>query len=387
MKLLSLQELKALARQQKKPCISIFMPTHRKEPGILQDRIQLRNLLGEVEERLIATNMRSESAKELLRPVAELDRADFWQKQSDGLAIFLAEDRFDWYQLPLSLEKLALVGDRFYLKPVLPLFNRDGRFYILALSQQQIRLFQGTRYNIHEIDLTPIVPTLAEVLRFEALERQVPSHMGTPGAASRQGVAAGVSTFHGHGAGAEDEKKNLCLYFHRVDRVLADILRRDRSPLVLAGVGYLLSIYREANTYPYLMLAGIAGNPESLSAVELRERAWTIVEPYFLQAQEDAIAQYKELADRKKASSDICEILPAAYQGRVDCLLLATDWQQWGKFEPETQAIDVHASAELDDEELLDAAAVQTLLHDGTVYAIEPENMPNGTKLAAVLRY
>jgi hypothetical protein len=144
-------------------------------------------------------------------------------------------------------------------------------------------------------------------------------------------------------------------------------LRQDRSPLVLAGVGYLLPIYREANTYPYLMLAGITGNPESLSAVELQERAWTIVEPYFLQAREDAIAQYKELTDRKKASSDIREILPAAYQGRVDCLLLATDRQQWGKFDPETQAIEIHASAELDDEELLDAAAVQTLLHDGTV--------------------
>lgn len=36
----------------------------------------------------------------------------------------------------------------------------------------------------------------------------------------------------------------------------------NMPPLVLAGVEYLLPIYRRANTYPYLLDGGVTGNPE-----------------------------------------------------------------------------------------------------------------------------
>ena len=38
-------------------------------------------------------------------------------------------------------------------------------------------------------------------------------------------------------------------------------------------------------------------------------------------------------------------------------------------------------------EDLLDLAAVQTLLHGGTIYAVEPEQVPGGGPLAALFRY
>jgi hypothetical protein len=47
----------------------------------------------------------------------------------------------------------------------------------------------------------------------------------------------------------------------------------------------------------------------------------------------------------------------------------------------------VHEEAEPSDEDLLDFAAAQTLLNSGTVYAIEPEKVPDETLLAAVFRY
>ena len=39
------------------------------------------------------------------------------------------------------------------------------------------------------------------------------------------------------------------------------------------------------------------------------------------------------------------------------------------------------------DEDLLDLAAIQTLLHDGPVYAVEPEQVPGDGPLAALFRY
>jgi hypothetical protein len=332
--------------------------------------------------------MRGEEVKAFLQPIAELDERRFWQHQSEGLAIFRSRDRFGYYCLPLALAEGVFMGDRFHLTPVLPLFNQDGRFYILALSQQQIRLLQGSNDSVDEIDLTGIIPSMTEALRFEALERQISSHMGTPGAvSSRRGSSGGATVFHGHGAGDEDEKEKLRQYFHRVDKELQILLRKDYAPLVLAGVEYLLPIYRAANTYPYLMETGILGNPESLSVEALRNQAWTIVEPYFLQAQADVIAHYTQLAGTPKTSSDIYEILPAADQGRIDSLLVAINQQLWGTYDPDTQTVNVYARAELNTQELLDLAVIQTLLHEGKVYAVNPQKMPNQAPVAAIFRY
>ncbi|MCE2703319.1 MAG: hypothetical protein LW859_39355 [Anabaena sp. 49633_E8] len=54
-----------------------------------------------------------------------------------------------------------------------------------------------------------------------------------------------------------------------VDSALHKKLRGEKAPLILAGVEYLLPIYRQANTYPYLAETGITGNAEILKMQEL----------------------------------------------------------------------------------------------------------------------
>lgn len=387
MKLLFIEELKILLQQPGEICVSIFLPTHRLGSDTQQNSIRFRNLIRNAEKQLIDCGLRHEDAKNLLKAVKELDKYEFWQNQSDGLAIFCSHNLLRYYCLPLNLEELVIVSKRFYLKPLFPLFNSDGHFYILALSQNQIRLLEGTKHHIEEVDLAGTLPSLEEVLRFEDPERQITSHTGTPGSADGRRSPGGVTVFHGHGAGDEDEKENLSLYFHRVNEALRELLREEHSPLVLAGVEYLLPIYRKANTYSYLMDVGIMGNPEILTAQELRIQTWAIVEPYFLQAQQKTIVQYRELLGTGKVSNQITETIPAACQGRVDKLIVAIDQQQWGTFDPDTQTVQVHPNAEPNDEELLDFAAVQTILNGGIVYAVELEDIPDKTPLAAIFRY
>jgi hypothetical protein len=387
MKLLSIEELKVLVRQPSEICVSIFLPTHRSGSDTQQNPIRFRNLIRQAEGQLIDYGWRPENAKNLLQPVKELDEYKFWQNQSDGLAIFCAQNLLRYFCLPLNFEELVIVSKRFYLKPLFPLFNSDGHFFILALSQHQIRLLEATHYFVEEVDLTEMVPSLEEVLRFENPQRQMTSHTGTPGAADERRSPGGVTVFHGHGAGDEDEKENLTLYFHRVNEGLRDLLSAEHSPMVLAGVEYLLPIYTKANTYLYLTDYSIIGNPEMLRAQELHDQAWEIVEPLFLQAQQKAITQYRELVGTGKASSQITEIIPAACQGRVDKLIVALGQQQWGTFDSNTQTVQVHPNGEPKDEELLDFAATETILNGGSVYAVESEDMPEQTPLAAVFRY
>jgi hypothetical protein len=151
----------------------------------------------------------------------------------------------------------------------------------------------------------------------------------------------------------------------------------------------LLPIYKEANTYPYLIDTVITGNPDLLSADELHKSAWDIIEPHFQAAQEEAVADYLQLAGQasERVADALEKIVPAAYHGRIETLFIAAGVQQWGVFNTDTNEIEFHDQNESGDESLLDLAAIQSYLKGGTVYAVEPDKVPDGTTAAAVLRY
>ena len=382
MKSLSKDELKTLMSKQKGPCISLFMPAYRAGAEIQQNQIRFRNLLREAEEKLVANGHRSPEAKALLEPAQGLlGNVLFWRQQSGGLAIFLSADIFRYYLLPINLDELIVVADRFHVKPLLPALSGDGRYYILTLSQKGSRLYEGTKQNIREIELGTIPKSLAEALQYDELEKQIRVYRGAPMGGERG------STISSGGAELYDVKEDISKYFRQIDRGLHDLLRDERVPLVLAGVDYLFPIYREVNTYPYLMEDGIPGNPKGISTEQLHKLALEIVRPYFQKAENDAIAQYRQSSGTGLTSSDIKEIIRAACDGRVGLLFVATGHQQWGIFDPESKDVQLQQKMEPGSEDLLDFSAIQTLLNGGTVFSLPQEKMPDDKPIAAVFRY
>jgi hypothetical protein len=58
--------------------------------------------------------------------------------------MFSAPDVFRHYRLPFPFQEFVVVTERFHVKPLLPLLSGDGQFYLLALSQNGVRVLQGT---------------------------------------------------------------------------------------------------------------------------------------------------------------------------------------------------------------------------------------------------
>ena len=395
MYLLSVEELKTLMRQRPGWHVSLYLPTHRVGAETLQNSIRCKNLRRQAEERLLACGLRATEVQTMLAPVDNLlENFAFWQHQSDGLAIFIAADFCRTYRLPLTFAELVVVNRRFHMKPLLPLLTNDGRFYLLTLSQNNVRMFDCTRYHVSEIDLTELaeVPTsLAEALQYDDPEKQLQFHTGTQGTGTPGGpggtAARRAAIYHGQGVGKDDTKVNILRFFHLLDKGLQTLLHDEQVPLVLAGVDYLLPLYREANTYAHLVEEGIPGNPEGLRAEELQTQGWDILAPHFRQGQEAVVATYQQYLGTGRASNNLLEIVPAAYYGRIDTLFVALGIQQWGSFAPNTQEVQLHQEPTPEDEDLLDFAALHTFLNSGTVYAVKPDEGPDGTPLAAVYRY
>ena len=316
----------------------------------------------------------------MLEPAQKLLQDDlFHQHRSDGLAMFLSPEMFRYYLLPFVFKEWVIVTDRFHITPLLPLLSGDGRYYILALSQNKVRLLQGTHYSVNEVSLADVPKNLAETLRDDDSWKDLQMHSGISGA---QGKFSSVT----HGSEV-DSKENIKRFFRKIDKGLHELVRDERVPLVLAGVDYLHSIYKEVNTYPHLMEAGVGGNPERLSAKELHAQAWPVVRPYFQKAQQEAVDQYKQLISSGRTSNRVRKIILAAYHGQIELLFVVPDFKQWGTFDPSRDEIHLHKKEKTGDEDLLEFAAIQTLLNGGTVYMVGAEKMPDSDPLAAVFRY
>lgn len=390
MSLLPLNEFKALVDQSHDCCVSLYMPTIHAGAEVQQNPIRFKNLIKQAEALLQdQANLRHTEALELLQPVLGLEQEDFWQHQNQGLAIFLAKGFLHYYRVPLNFEELVVVSDRFHLKPLLPLLTGDGKFFLLALSQKQVRLFEGSRHSIHEIELKDEIPTnMDAALLYDETAKEGQFRISTSkGGTNNSFQHAG--SFHGQGSPDQDEPQtNILQFFHVLDNKLQKYFHNEQAPLILAGVEYLLPIYQEANTYPHLLDTILPiENVGVFKPEEMHEQIWSVIEPYYTESQNAAIEHYYELAGTGKTSTDLKEAVAAAYYGRVDQLFVAVGVQQWGSFDPQANELQIHAEAEPGDEDLLNVAAVQTLLNGGTVYAVDPEAVPDEAPIAAVFRY
>jgi hypothetical protein len=375
-------ELKTLSGRYPDWCVSLFMPTHRRGKETQQDPIRFRNLLDKADARLQSKGVRSSDVKEMLKRARRLlnDQA-FWLHQSDGLAVFLDSEACRVYRLPLRFEELVVISDRFHLKPLLPLFTSDGHFYILALSQNQVRLLEGTKYTVDEVDLGDMPKSMEEAFQYEDFEKQLQFHTGTPTGSDQRSAM-----FHGHDV-REEEKERILKWFRTVDQELSNLLSDSQSPIVLAGVEYHFPIYKEAASNPHRVVEGISGNPEELKPEELHALAWPVVEPIFSKAREKAAARYRQLAGTGQTTTNVKEAVLGAFHGKVDVLFVPVGIQVWGYFDPDSDTVYVDGDLKPGDQDLLDAAAVHSILNGGTVYAVGPEEVPDQEMIAAVFRY
>ena len=385
MDLLTTRDLSALMETQESYCISIYLPTFVSGSEVGQNQIRYKNLFRIVSEKLNRTDLRPSQVKHLLSPLKKyVDETLFWRNQSQGLALFRSENEFFHYRLPLDFKELALVSGRFHIKPLLPMFSEDGLFYLLAFSKNKVRLLQGTKYSASEINIDGVPGSLAEALKYDFPQKELQYHTG----ASRHGGKRDAQYF-GTGAGDPDEKNRLLRYFQQVDKGVCEFLKNKKSPLVIAGVEYLLPIYREASRYGQLVDEGIIGNPDNLPASELHDKAWKITSPIFEKSQKTAVQKFETLYSlgSLQAVTELEQIIPAANNKRIDTLFVATNEQRWGKYYKYSNQVEAHDQHDAGDEDLLDFAAVHTLINHGVVYPLSRDKMPDKKSVAAIFRY
>ena len=385
MKLISIEEFQHLVEKPDGVSVSIYMPTETAGKETQQNAIRLKNLARRADQAIVDQRlMRAHEVAELLRPVQELiDDVPFWQHQREGLAVFVSRDLFRRYRVPIRFRELVEVKNHFHLKPLLRLLSCDGDFGILSLNRKSVRLFRSTRFRIDEIDLGDTPTSVVDVMGAGPGERSVQWR-----SAGSSGRGEHSAMFHGHGRGDEDLMPEVRRLLTAVDRSVCARFRAQSIPLLLVGPEDLVSLYRESSDYPDLHAESLKLNASEMRDDELRERAWSIIGPFFQREQERIADRFRRLSGTGMASSSLNEIVPAAHDGRVESLFVARGQYRWGRYDADARTLELEGHPGNGAQDLLDLAAVQTLIHQGKVFVVEPENVPNdGDPIAAVFRY
>jgi hypothetical protein len=367
------------------PRVSMYLPTRRAGKEVRQNPIRLKNLLAESARKLEASGQKKADIDRVLEPARRLlDAMDFWNHQSDGLAVFLDGGTIQTFRLPVPFGELAVVTDRFHVKPLVAFVAGDRKFYVLAVSQKEFRLIRCTRYTAGTVPVEDAPGNIFEATGIDRSEKQLQFHTGPPG---RGGKRSAI--FHGTGAAAgnPDVKKLILKYFRQIDGGIARVLEGNNVPLVVATVDHLIPLYREANTYPHLCERGLPGNPEGVTDEDLRDAALELLEGDFRREREAAAGEYGRLGARGLASGDLDEIVVAAHHARIDTLFVPVGRNRWGRFDPESTTVEVHDSEQPGDQDLMDLAAVRSLNAGARVFAVAPDDVPGGGEVAAVFRF
>lgn len=364
------------------PCISLYQPTNRHHPDNRQDPIRFRNLLKTIEE-----SLRQQYGGRDIRGLLEEFEAlagdeSFWNHTLDGLAVLGAPGIFRVYRLQRPVPELAVVAESFHVKPLLRILQSAERYQVLALSRGNVRLFEGSRDALDELDMAPpAAEAIEEALQVDLKESNL--SVWTHGSGSAN---AGLY----QSQGSEDRALDAAgeRFFRVVDRaILKHHSRPSGLPLLLASLPQNDSLFRRVSRNPLLMRTGIEIDPNAVDIEALRERAWRVVEPEYLARLATLVEMFGSARSRDLGSADLTHVADSAVAGRVATLLVEAERHIPGRIDAETGHVTLEDSASAHVDDVLDDIAELVLRNGGQVVIVPAERMPTDSGLAAIYRF
>lgn len=364
------------------PCLSLYQRTHRQHPDKAQDTIRFRNLVKELGESL-RQKYPAHEMQELLQPFDELaaDR-DFWNHATEGLALFSAPGLFRVYPLQRPVVNLAVVADSFLTKPLIRIIQSADRYHILGLSRHAFKLFEGNRDALGELAPIDDVPQTAP----ELLEKI----LGGKERSDRVYGPAGVGSMTRHDTDIKQEsiKKDTKQFFRAVDEAVREHHSQPSGlPLILAGLPEHHKLFREVSRNPALMQHAIDVNPDAISLQALRDRAWQVVLPNYLDRLAGLVEKFGVATAGGHGTDVLTDIAAAASAGRIATLLIEADRVIPGRIDAATGALIDGDLKNPEMGDLLDDCGERVLKARGDVVIVPAERMPTQTGAAAIYRY
>lgn len=296
-----IKKIKELKDIRSENCISIIITTHRTKPDYLNDGLRLKNMIKEVETRLLADAEKKDATKLLERVNTLADSIDHSQNL-DSLVLFVNEDVSEFMRLPIKVEDRVVIDKTFATRDLIRAMHLETHYYIAVLSQDNVRLI-------------------------EAINGEAVKEIGNP-------FPIENTEFHARNraalAIAAKQTSLMAEFFNKVDKAVNEVRKGSPLPVFICGL--------EENHAQYL---SVADNKETLFNVYLNknkindpahsivEESWEVVKEYMIKKNNSRKEDLKRAVGENKFLSDTNEIWKAIGEGRIQTLFI-----EQGRFQP-----------------------------------------------------
>jgi len=275
-------------------CVSIILNTHRTKPDNLKDPLTLKNLIKEVEERLFATTDKK-IAKNFMQRILELEAQIDHSHNLESLILYVNEDIAECVRLPIPVVNRVIIGNTFATRDLVRNLHIETNYFILALSQQKVRLIQA--FN------DKVVSEIEDGFPIENNQF--------------------YSTNPTKQSNATLQTNLISEFFNRIDKEVNKIRKSNPFPVLICSEGSNYHEYLKISDQKHSIFeAYLNKNRVDEKAHAIVSEAWKIVKEYTLQKNNDRIHELKKAVGAGKFLSDINDIWKAIYEGRIQTLFI-----------------------------------------------------------------
>jgi hypothetical protein len=361
------EDIASLNAARADACVSIYVPTTPLTQHIGAARIEFGNLVKRALDQLNEANFDKRRRASLEEGLAMLDGDDeFWRVQAHSLAVFATPERVLTYRLANKLSPISEVSDRFHLKPLLRAVTFHHEAFVLALSENQVRLFEV----LADAPPSPI--------NIDALPKDAASH-------ARKSTLNDRSP-SGRIQGAEGQRIRHLQYLRAVDAALRPVLAGHRAPLILAAVDPLASLYRSVNSYPHLLSDGLKLSPDDAKDADIARQVPPVLDTAHAAEIKRAFELFQTRSGQSRTSTDLTDVARAATYGAVEVLFADIDEVVPGTID-DNGVVALAERASAMSYGVIDEIAARVLNAGGRVMAVRRDDIPGKGSLAAILRY
>lgn len=366
-------EILELASIREAACVSIYVHAAAGPDASATARIEVHTRLRSATELLEAAGTDADTIESIRAAVESLlVERDFWRRDTRTLAIFVNGSSLVSFHLANTLLGLTEVSDRFAITPVLRATSFPHSAFVLALSQNAVRL----------IDVSPASP--ASEIEVPDLPHDLKTTVALDLTNDRQTLA--------HLRTSEDPKVRMREFSQAVDRALRAIVADSDRPMILAAAEPLASIYRSVSSYARLANEMITGNPETISALELAASATPILDATHATELATQTPRFHDRTSRGLADDTLIGVALAATSKAIDTLFVDIDRRIPGRIDELTGIITrTEDENEMPENkttyDVIDEIVRRALSSDARIFAVRGSEVPGNGPVAAILRF
>ena len=363
--------------QTRGPCVTLVLPPYHPGRPEGSGAALLKAHLQDTYRKLKDEGISETDIAHLLEPLERLAEDPGLATGSHlGRALLRSSNEFRQFPLLDAMNSSLSVGETFDVRCLSRELARPPAFHILALTKKGVTLLRCSGLEAEVVSLPPAVPaTLVDFLDLDA-----PDHNLENRSAAGASVGAMCGVRFGTGSARERQHSHLSDYYKMVDRGLQQSPVTG-TPLLLAGVAEDLGIYRGVATHPNLFAQGLTGSPDvARERIGLLKQGYAILHAERAERLRAALITEMERCGPSRFSTNIDAILTAAFEGRIRELYLDENAKNVGICKR-----DGYRSR--GEEDLMNLAAVQTIIHDGQYYELPGQMAPGELTAIGLLRF